>query len=292
MKNIAVNEAYKELIPLPNQTSTDTLPYVIYKESDGATFASGNLTFVAGIHWSLSFTPTVVDELYFVEVDNPDGDVIFTSEYKCLTTVEEVAEDPTVTTSKTELVNKALVSIGAETISSLTDGTTNADIMNTVYKIALKKILSECLWGFATKRALLTTSTTSLAWSHNDESYTYDKPTDIIRIFGTNDDYAIWRDEGDVITSDTAGLGIKYIYYLDNPAKYSPSFIEAFVDLLAYQAAVMILNDPSLAQKLLQKYEKISLQKAESENAQTGTQQYVRDDAWELSKYSNGSSEA
>ena len=127
---------------------------------------------------------------------------------------------------------------------------------------------------------------------HIDETFIYDKPVDVVRIFGTNDDRAIWREEGTVIASDTAGLGIKYTSYLDDPSKYTSSFIEAFVDLLAFQACYMILNDATLASKLLDKYEKLSLPRAQGENAQTGTQQYVLDDAWELSKFSNGSTEA
>ena len=292
MKNIAVNQAYTELVPLPTRTSTDTLPYTIYRESNGSVFTTGNLTFVAGIHWTFTFTPTVIDELYFIEAKDPDGDVIYSSQYRCLASIENIPEDPSITVNKTIIVNKALTLIGAEPITSLTDGTNNVEIMTNVYQTALRAILASCRWNFATKRALLTTSTTALAWMHIDETFIYDKPVDVVRIFGTNDDRAIWREEGTVIASDTAGLGIKYTSYLDDPSKYTSSFIEAFVDLLAFQACYMILNDATLASKLLDKYEKLSLPRAQGENAQTGTQQYVLDDAWELSKFSNGSTEA
>jgi hypothetical protein len=46
----------------------------------------------------------------------------------------------------------------------------------------------------------------------------------------------------------------------------------------------MILNSKSVAQSYLEKYEKVSLPKARSENSQVGTQQYLKDDEWVLAK--------
>jgi hypothetical protein len=206
---------------------------------------------------------------------------------------ETTSTDPTSDVDITLVVNKALTLIGADPIVSIVDGTNTANIMLSVYVTALKSILSECLWGFATKRALLTTaSTTSLAWLHSDESYAYTKPTDIVRIFETNDNHAVWREEGEFVLSNASDLGIKYTYYNDDPTKWKASFTEAFVDILAYQACFMISNSGPRASELFQKYEKVSLPKAKSENSQTGTQQSVIDDAWEMAKYSNFNPEA
>jgi hypothetical protein len=190
--------------------------------------------------------------------------------------------------TKVEIINKSLTLIGAAPIVNITDDTNNARIMNRVYDLSLRSILSECLWNFATKRKLLATSTTALEWYDTGVSTVYARPSDVIRIFGTNDDNAVWREEGDYIISDTAGLGVKYVYYLDTPSKYPASFVDAFVDRLASDAAFMILNNSNIAQKYLEKYEKVSLSKARSENAQIGTQQYLKDDEWVLAKDSSG----
>jgi len=189
--------------------------------------------------------------------------------------------------SKVSIVNKALTEVGATPITSLDDGTNNADIVNRVYEISLKSILSRSKWNFATKRSLLTLSADTLEWYDTGETIVYTRPTDVIRIFGTNDTNAKWREEGDYIISDTSGLGIRYVYYLDDPSKYTSSFIEALIDKLCSDIAYMIVNSSSLGQKYVEMYEKISLPKAESDNAQVGTQQTVQDDAWELSKYQN-----
>lgn len=201
--------------------------------------------------------------------------------------------------TKTDILNKALTLVGAAPITNIDDDTENARVLSRVYDSALRGILSECKWNFATKRALLTVISTSLtastlAWydTNTSESYVYQKPNDIIRIFGTNSSTALYREEGEYIISDTSGLGIRYVYYLDSPGKYSFSFIEALIDKVAYEIAFVIVNSGSLAEKYLNKYENISLSKAMSQNSQIGTQQEIRDEAWTDAKYYNTQPEA
>jgi len=194
--------------------------------------------------------------------------------------------------SKTDICNKALTQIGASPITSIDDNTNNANILSRVYEIALKSVLAECKWNFAVKRRLLAVSTYDPEWDYSDEAYVYARPADVVRIFGTNDDDAVWREEGDYIISDTNGLGIAYVYYLDSPSKYPIFFIDALVDKLSSDIAYMILNSADKATLMLKKYEDISLRKAMAQNAQIGTHQYLKDDAWELSKLSNGSTDA
>jgi hypothetical protein len=193
--------------------------------------------------------------------------------------------------SKTELVNKALTLVGALPITNLDDDTNNARIVNRVYEISLRSILSECKWNFATKRVLLSQVTDTLAWYDTGETYVYQKPADVVRIFGVSADDVTWREEGDFIISDTSGLGIRYVYYLDSPAKYPASFIDAFIDKLCADIAYMIVNSSTLGERFKTLYETVSLQRATSENSMTGRQQTLKDDAWELAKY-GGSVEA
>ena len=194
--------------------------------------------------------------------------------------------------SKTELINKSLTLVGANPLVNIDDDTQNARIVKRVYEISLRSILSECKWNFATQRMLLAQSTATLDWYYQGETYVYARPVDTVRIFGTNDDDAMWREEGDYIISDTYGLGVVYVKYIDNPDKYPASFIEALCDKLCSDIAYMILNSASLAQTFLEKYEKVSLSKARSENAQVGTQQVAKDDAWIRSMQQNGSTTA
>lgn len=189
--------------------------------------------------------------------------------------------------TKTSTINKALTLCGAAPITNITDDTNNARIANRVYEQARISILTECKWNFATTRTTLSLSAEDVAWKYVNEAYIYVRPADAVRIFGVSDDKASWREEGDLIIADTANLGIRYLYDIDIPAKYPPKFLEAFVDKLCADIAFAIINSAKMAAAFTEKYEKVSLIKAMAENSQTGVQQFVEDDAWEVSKYQN-----
>lgn len=190
-------------------------------------------------------------------------------------------------TSKVDLINKALTLVGARPITSLEDDTNNARVVNRVYDISLRSILSECMWTFATKRVTLSVSADTLDWYDAGQQIIYVRPSDVIKIYGTNDRDALWREELEYIISDTSGLGIRYVYYLDNPTKYPGLFIDAFCDKLSSDIGYMIVNSSSLGDKYKKIYEAVSLPKAMSANSQVGKPVNMQDDAWELAKYAN-----
>lgn len=179
--------------------------------------------------------------------------------------------------TKVQIANKALVLLGASTITSLDDDTVNARAVNKIYETDLRQILSESKWNFATKRANLASVAVTQAWTYTDETTTFQKPSDCIRIYEVNDTNATWREEGDYIIADKTSLGVKYVYFLDDPAKYPAYFVTAFADLLASDLAYLIINSTTKAQAMLEKYEKISLPNARSQNSQVGTQQQYND---------------
>jgi len=187
--------------------------------------------------------------------------------------------------TKTAIINKALTLCGATPITNITDQTNNARIASRVYDLARQSILSECAWTFAKTRTTLSLSADTMAWYHSGETYIYVRPSTVLRIFEVSDMYATWREEGDYIISDTSGLGIGFVYDLDDPSKYRPKFTEAFIDKLCSDICFMILNSAQKAEAFLAKYEKVSLPKAMAENAQTGTQQEQIDDEWLNAKY-------
>lgn len=194
--------------------------------------------------------------------------------------------------SKTDIINKSLTLVGAAPIINIDDDTNNARIINRVYESALRSILSECKWNFATKRILLTVSADVLNWYDTGENVIYIRPTDVIKIFGVNSPTARWREEGDYIISDTSGLGIRYVYFLETTSKYTSEFTNAFIDRLASDVSYAIVNSSTLGEKYKSLYESVSLPKAMSSNSQSGYQQTLKDDSWELAKFTNISPDA
>ena len=182
---------------------------------------------------------------------------------------------------KNQIINRALVKLGSRPITNLEDDDTpeSRTALN-VYDMALGMILSETLWTFATKRVLLALLSDTIVFANDKESglqYIYSRPTDIIRVFSTNDDSAYWKEEGNTIVSDTSGLGLIYTYRNEDTSTYAPHFAYALSDLVAAEMAFPLLNSRSKTEDLYAFYEKVSLPKAISQNAQIGTPKELND---------------
>ena len=194
--------------------------------------------------------------------------------------------------SQTDILNKALTLVGAAPVVSINDGTTNANVLSNVYSIALQSVLSESKWNFATTRANLSVLTSGSTGYPNflymGETFVYQLPTNVIRIYAVNPGDAMWREENGVIISDSANFGIQYVQYDTNPADYPSYFLEAFIDKLCSDIAYMVINSANVAEAFVKKYETVSLPKALSANSQTGVQQVMNDSYWEMSKYHDG----
>lgn len=184
------------------------------------------------------------------------------------------------------LCNHALLLCGASPITSLSDDTANARSLNAIYENARKGFLTECRWTFAlTRSTLVTISTTTMAFLHDEEAYAYTRPTGALRVWQMSDIEAIWREEGDIIISNTASLGTLYTFDHTEVGLWRPKAVIAFIDKLCSDICFMILNSAPKAEAFLQKYQKVSLPAAMSEESQTGTHQEVIDDYWLKAKF-------
>lgn len=193
------------------------------------------------------------------------------------------------TYSTVAIVNRALLLCGASPITALTDDTVNARAANATYEISRKQFLTEGRFSFSlTRSTLATVATTTFAFLYDEEGYGYSVPSNVLRIWDVSDPYASWRVEGGYIISDTGDLGAIYAFDQDDLSKWTPAAIEAFIDKLCADVSFNILNDAKKAMAFLEKYEKISLPRAEAQNAQTGKHQFVIDDEWVRSKWANG----
>lgn len=190
------------------------------------------------------------------------------------------------TYSTLSVINYALVLCGANTVAAITDTTPNASALNNVYDFARKNFLTDNKWTFSTTRSTLSTvATTAFAYLSNDESYVYTKPTGVLRVWEVSDSSAIWREEGDYIVSNVAGLGMKWSFDQTDHTKWASYSVQAFCYYLASEIAFQIMNSASRAADLKKYYDSTVLPNAQAKNSQTGDQQAVRDDSWERSKY-------
>ena len=180
--------------------------------------------------------------------------------------------------SNTEIANLALGHIGvSKLIANLdTEQSQEASASRRFYDIALKEVLRDFKWPFATRIEALALIEAS---PNTEWDYSYRYPSNCIALrrilSGTRNDsrqtrvpYKIAFDaSGRIIFSDESTASIEYTYYITDPSYYPSDFIMAFSHKLAALLAPQLTGgDPF---KLGEKNEELymyHLQKA-SKNA-------------------------
>lgn len=178
-----------------------------------------------------------------------------------------------------EIVNRALIAIGADPILTLSQAGKNATTANRIYPTVRDALLGEHPWKFATKRVILapTTNTPAYGWS-----YEFQLPTDFIRVqlVGEDEDTPEpFLVESDKILANTDSLYLKYTYRETNAGMYRSAFIEALAAKLAAELAVPLADDAGLAEGQLKLYS-IKLSSARFADAQEKSQESLRADQW------------
>jgi hypothetical protein len=143
--------------------------------------------------------------------------------------------------SSTDIVNEALRLLKAERITSLTDGSNNANKANDIYEEVRDTLLRGHNWNFATKRQKLALSATAPTFEFDNA---FPLPSDWIRTISVHDNDAgsgtvLYREEevagqGAIVTSADE-LWIRYVYRVTDPNRMASDFRTA----LAYAIAVL-----------------------------------------------------
>lgn len=158
--------------------------------------------------------------------------------------------------TKEDIVNKALLKLGQETITNITDNNERAKIANKIFDSVKDSVICAHRWAFATKRASISADETALAFGWK---YRYALPQDFLRLNEIcnsdpreTDNYEI---EGGFILCDYATpLKIKYLASIDTPATFPPYFCEALACKLAFEFCERLKQDQSRKQMLMQEY--------------------------------------
>lgn len=140
--------------------------------------------------------------------------------------------------SAVTVTNQALGLVGAQYISSLTDGSTNARHAYAVYDETKLELLQFHDWSFATRRATLTLNDEE----PGDWKFSYQLPGDFVRVVGfvgyDNPEYQI---ETITLYSDVADAELRYVADIAEQY-YSPMFAQALVFTLAAKLSNPIKN--------------------------------------------------
>lgn len=176
--------------------------------------------------------------------------------------------------SQTDICNLALGLIGAETISSLTEGSTESLACLVAWDSGRDAVLAAMDWSFARKRMELSQSSTTpdFGWD-----YQYPLPSDFlepIEVNGTTDPN--WLIEAGNILINDDELNLVYTARIEDTAKYPAMFVDAFAARLAADISPRVTRDFGLQQKMMQLFDfKIKEAQAKDANRQND---FLRED--------------
>jgi len=193
-------------------------------------------------------------------------------------------------TSDVDIINRALRKVDNTVIQSLTETTETGLSVRDVYDESRQYLLACAGWTFALKRQKLARLSETPAFGY---SYYYQRPAGMIRPVGMFIDSvgrAKLRDfkiEMPGIAASAEDIYARFIFDLTDPNKFSPLFRAALEDLLAHKFAYDLPGSRALAQDHLDRFERVSLPRAYSNDAiDDGEDDFGPDSDWVTARYS------
>jgi hypothetical protein len=188
--------------------------------------------------------------------------------------------------SPLKIANSALVKIGCELITSLSDDNKRARIANEQYEKLRDEVLAAHPWNFCVARKEFAVTADTPAWGYN---YEYTIPTDCLRVLEIDDDVP-WAVEinpvsgAKVLVTDASEVLAKYIRKTTDTTLFSAYFDEVLATRMAADMAYALVQSTSLAQSMMDVYMKM-LAQARSFDGQEGTPPELEADDWLNSRY-------
>jgi hypothetical protein len=184
--------------------------------------------------------------------------------------------------SPVSICNSALIKVGADRITSLTEDTQRARLVNEQYNKCRKELLRSHPWNFATKRTELAALVQEPEYEY---SYQFQLPADCLRVLKTN----LYSDEpfkieGRLLLCDSNTIKILYIKDETDTSKFDASFDETLALRIAADIAYTLSGSATLANGLMEAY-KYSLKDARSFDAQEGSADRIIADEWLVTRY-------
>ena len=151
--------------------------------------------------------------------------------------------------SKFDICNKALVLVGANTISSFTQNTTESNVANQLYESTLENLLTRCRWRFASKQAQLSKNTANPD-ARYDSSYALPNDAHIIHTVTLGDDVIKYDRYGQNLFTNTTSSDTVIADYTFQPSEsiFPPYFKQTLVFELASLFAGAIARNDQLSE--------------------------------------------
>lgn len=196
--------------------------------------------------------------------------------------------------SQVDILNRALIKLGAAQITSITDNTKAARILSGLWDTVRKAELTRRFWYFALARAALPALSSAPAWGFDTQ---FQLPPDFLKIMQVNDtfiapglvDYRSGDDsayaiEGsNILTNFATPLKIRYVMDVTDTSLFDPLFDEVLASKIAYEACYAITQSRDGQNAAMTDY-KQAVKEAAISNAIAKPPQGLVDDAWMLGR--------
>lgn len=166
------------------------------------------------------------------------------------------------TATKVSVCNEALNLIGAQSIQSFDDGTSNAIRCATLYDSTRKSLLRMHPWSCAKKRAQLAPVSTHPAFGY---AHAFPLPRDFIRLYDTGS--VNFEIEDRHILSNLSVINLIYVYDNDNEDTWDSLLRECMIYYMASKLAKAITGGNAEGDSSWQKLQ-VTLKQARAINAQ------------------------
>lgn len=184
--------------------------------------------------------------------------------------------------SAVEICNDALIILGAEKISSLSDDTRVAILCNEEYEKVRDQLLYSHPWNFAIKQDTWAPDA-DVPTGHWEFTYAFSLPSDCLRIWKV-DCESEWRIHGRKLMANSDVVYVEYIKKETDTTLFTPGFSEALAHKLASRISYSVNQSATFSEGVDKKAEEI-LRNARSYDAQEAYQDRVFADDFLKARY-------
>mgnify|MGYP003631327884 CR=1 FL=1 len=189
------------------------------------------------------------------------------------------------TTSVVQIVNNALVKVGANAILSLTEDSEAARAANLIYEQIRDAVLRDHVWNFAKKRIELAQDSDTPAFEF---AFQYTLPSECLRVLRMEDLDMIYKIENGKLLTDENPAKILFIYRVEDVNLFDSMFVEALSARLSAELAVTLAESNTLYQNMMEMYQRKILDARSMDAQESGGQDEIVADTWLGSRINYG----
>lgn len=178
--------------------------------------------------------------------------------------------------SSTSVCNSALLKVGADLISSLTDGSRAANICNTLYTVIRDKVMGDAPWRNAVQQVQLSATGTTPLFGYN---FSFQIPSDCLRVLTVDDGNWTVVSGGLIYCNNPGPLNVTYIQRNTDETSWDERLAEAVSLAMGREIALALVQSVPLAQQLDKMYN-MAIKEARALNAVVGSPKHLIADIW------------